>query len=192
MSKETHIDLLTLEDIRQPAKKKASKLISQKKDKHDKSKPVDVLLKVQESTKKMREQKSPNLFVIIPFSSEMDDVYFLGIHETAKALGCSCDKVDQIEFVGPILDKIYDSIRNSRIVLAELSTPNVNVYYELGFAHALGKPTILITKDISASPFDVKGYNHIVYNSIRDLRTKLQARLATMLTEGGGRITKSI
>ncbi len=148
------------------------------------------LLKVEESTQKIREQKSPHLFAIIPFSSDMDDVYYLGIHETARALGCSCDKVDQIEFVGPILDKIYDSIKNSRIVLAELSTPNVNVYYELGYAHALGKPTILITKDISASPFDVRGYNHIVYSSIRDLRSKLKARLEAILTQVRGTTTK--
>jgi len=182
VSKETHVDLLNFKDLKQAITKATSDFVSEEKAHVIGPKATGALLKNEESTKKMREQKSPNLFAIIPFSSEMDDVYYLGIHETAKALGCSCDRVDQIEFVGPILDKIYDSIKNSRIVLAELSTPNVNVYYELGFAHALGKPTILITKDISASPFDVRGYNHIIYSSIRDLRSKLKARLEAILT----------
>lgn len=190
VSKETHIELLNIEDLKQAIAKATPDLVSEEKDEDTRSKSMAALLKVEESTQKIREQKSPHLFAIIPFSSDMDDVYYLGIHETARALGCSCDKVDQMEFVGPILDKLYDSIKNSRIVLAELSTPNVNVYYELGYAHALGKPTILITKDISASPFDVRGYNHIVYSSIRDLRSKLKARLEAILTQVRGTTTK--
>ncbi len=182
VSKETHINLLDFKDLKQAITKATSDLASEEKAHNTRLQSAGTLLKTEESTKKMREQKAPHLFAIIPFSSEMDDVYYLGIHDTAKALGCSCDRVDQIEFVGPILDKIYDSIKNSRIILAELSTPNVNVYYELGYAHALGKPTILITKDISTSPFDVKGYNHIIYSSIRDLRSKLKARLEAILT----------
>jgi len=182
VSKETHVELLVFKDLKQAVAKATPDLVSDVKDKDTQLKSLHALLKAEEPTQKEKKHNTPHLFTIIPFSSDMDDVYYLGIHETAKALGCTCEKVDQIEFVGPIIDKIYDSIKNSRIVLAELSTPNVNVYYELGYAHALGKPTILITKDISASPFDIRGYNHIVYSSIRDLRNKLKECLESILT----------
>ncbi len=106
----------------------------------------------------------------------MDDVYHLGIAETTRKIGCTCDRVDQINFVGNIVEKIYDSIVNSRIIIAELTQQNTNVYYQLGYAHAKNKPTILITKDVSTASFDVKGYNCIIYENIVGLRKKLEER----------------
>ncbi len=116
----------------------------------------------------------------MPFSPELDDVYYLGIYETAKALRYSCKRLDEAQFVGNILDKICEFIKNSKFVLAEISYPNENVYFELGYAYALGKPTILITKNISSTPFDVRGLNHIIYTNIRDLRNKLKNSLLAL------------
>ncbi|MBQ2852847.1 MAG: hypothetical protein IJE76_05585 [Bacteroidales bacterium] len=43
---------------------------------------------------------------------------------------------------------------------------NANVFYEIGFAHAIGKPLILIKdKQLGELPFDIQGYNVIVYDS---------------------------
>ena len=126
-------------------------------------------------------EKSPHIFVLMPFSPDLDDVYHLGIHEIAKTLNHSCERVDEIEFVGSVLAKVYNSITNSKIIICEVTSPNPNVYYELGYAHALNKPVILITKDISLTPFDLKGYNHIVYKNIVDLREKIKKRLVVLL-----------
>ncbi|MCX5999625.1 MAG: restriction endonuclease [Chloroflexi bacterium] len=127
--------------------------------------------------------KSRNIFVLIPFTKDMEDVFFLGIRETAEQMSCSCDKVDTKKFVGPILSKIYDSIRDARIVVAEVSKVNANVYYELGYAHALDKPTILITKNVRTSPFDTKGFNHIIYVNLVDLRKQLKETLEAVLVD---------
>jgi len=121
--------------------------------------------------------------IIRKTSPDLNDIYFLGIHEIARILNCSCERVDEIEFVGSILDKIYNSIANSRIIIAEVSSPNPNVYYELGYAHALNKPVILIANDMSSVPFDLRGYNHIIYKNIVDLRKKLKRRLEVLLEE---------
>ena len=48
------------------------------------------------------------------------------------------------------LEKVYVSIREEDAVIAEVSAPNPNVYYEIGFAHALGKPVVLVTRDIQS------------------------------------------
>jgi len=135
--------------------------------------------KVHEEAKK--KERAPNVFVLMPFSEDLDDVYYLGIAETVKELGCSCERVDQIEFVGNVVEKIHDLISNSRIIIAELSLPNPNVYYELGYAHALKKPTILISKDLSSAPFDVKGFNLLAYKKIIDLRKKLKKNLEAIM-----------
>jgi hypothetical protein len=142
---------------------------------------LEKIIEEKERDGEKRKERAPNVFVLMPFSKDLEDVYYLGIAETAKKLGCSCERIDEIEFVGDIVEKIRDSIMNSRIIIAELSLANPNVYYELGYAHALNKPTILISNNVSFAPFDVRGYNHIIYKNIIDLRKKLKNRLEAMV-----------
>lgn len=131
------------------------------------------------------EMEFPDIFVLMPLSDELCDVYCFGIHETVENLNCTCERVDEIEFNGSILGKIYESIQKAKIIIAELSTENPNVYYELGYAVALKKPVILITNDIDSAPFDVRGFNHIIYRNICDLRAKLKKRLENLLQNMG-------
>ncbi len=175
VSEKTGIELLTLEDLKQAVSIKKSILMPSL----EKS-----TLEFIESKKELPEErraKSPEIFAIMPFISEFDDVYFLGIHEVVTSLGYSCKRVDEIEFVGDIVSKIYESITNAKIIIGEVSLQTPNVYYELGYAHALKKPVILLTKDLSSAPFDLRGQNHIVYKNIVDLRKKLKDRLSSIL-----------
>jgi len=175
VSEKTGIELLTLQDLKQAVSiKKSISMPSLEKS----------TLEFMESKKeipKERKAKSPEIFAVMPFTSEFDDVYFLGIHEVVTSLGYSCKRVDEIEFVGDIISKIYESIKNARLIIGEVSLQNANVYYELGYAHALKKPVILLTKDLSSAPFDLRGHNHIVYQKIIDLREKLKNRLSSIL-----------
>jgi nucleoside 2-deoxyribosyltransferase len=55
----------------------------------------------------------------------------------------------------------------AKVVIAEITVPNQNVFYELGYAHALNKPTILLAEKGRELPFDVHGYRCLFYeNSI--------------------------
>jgi nucleoside 2-deoxyribosyltransferase len=49
----------------------------------------------------------------------------------------------------------------STVVVAEITPVNANVFYELGYAHALGKQTILLAERGRTLPFDVSGYRCI-------------------------------
>ena len=63
------------------------------------------------------------------------------------------------------------------------------MYYEVGYAHALGKEVILLTQRADDLPFDLRGFNHIVYEGrITVLKEKLAQRLKAMLTNGPGKI----
>jgi hypothetical protein len=60
---------------------------------------------------------------------------------------------------------------------------NANVFYEIGYALALGRPTILICRKGETIPFDMQAINHISYGSIVDLKERLEKRLTIMSKE---------
>ena len=117
----------------------------------------------------------------MPFLADLEDTYYYGILGAVRKADATCARIDQFHFTGEILQEIYEYIKNADLIIAEISQNNANVYYELGYAHALAKPVILLTKDISQTPFDVRGYNHIIYKSITELEEKLADRLTVLL-----------
>lgn len=122
----------------------------------------------------------------MPFTPEFNDVYLLGIREVAERLGFIVERADEIEHNGYIVDVIKDRLRSCDVLIAETSTPNPNIYYEIGFAHALDTPTILISRRAQNLPFDVRSVNHVLYDSIVDLREQLARRMKAMLTNQAG------
>jgi hypothetical protein len=108
----------------------------------------------------------PTVFVIMPFSEPFDTLYREVIHPVASDLGFRVIRVDEIAGPGIILDDIQRQVENSQAVVAEISTHNPNVFYELGYAHALRKPAILLVRrqEGQKMPFDVQGYRAIFYD----------------------------
>ncbi|PKM66197.1 MAG: hypothetical protein CVU95_12765 [Firmicutes bacterium HGW-Firmicutes-2] len=116
-------------------------------------------------------------FVLMPFSSEFDDIYEFGIKGACKEIDVYCERVDEQIFSESILDRVYNQINTADIIIADLSDRNPNVFYEVGYAHALGKKVILLTKRAEDIPFDLKHYPHIIYNVIKDLKEQLKKRV---------------
>src|SRR5208337_630714 len=107
----------------------------------------------------------PSVFVLMPFKSEFDDIYQLGIVAACKEAGAYCERVDEQIYQGSILERIYVQIAKADIIIADMTGQNPNVFYETGYAHALGKAYILLTQRAEDIPFDLKHYPHIVYGS---------------------------
>jgi nucleoside 2-deoxyribosyltransferase/putative methionine-R-sulfoxide reductase with GAF domain len=127
---------------------------------------------------------APYVFVLIPFHPNFRDVYELGIKGVAETLGFRCEKVDEIEFNDSILAQIYKGIQSADIVVADMTGRNPNVFYEVGYAHALHKDVVLLTQDAEDIPFDLKVHNHIVYGGqVTLLRERLERRLRVWLEE---------
>jgi hypothetical protein len=131
--------------------------------------------------------RPPRIFVAMPFDREFNDVYLLGIRDVAERLGYVVERADEIEHDGYIVDAITDRLRACDVLVADTSTRNPNVFYEVGYGHALSTPTVLISREGADLPFDVSALNHIRYGSIVDLREKLERRLRSMLDSGGRR-----
>lgn len=120
-----------------------------------------------------------NAFVIIPFSKDFNDIYQFGIKETAKQEGINAYRLDEEIFQEGMLDKIYSEIEKCDFIIADLSNKNPNVFYELGYAHAIGKLTILLTNNADDIPFDLKHKRQIIYDkSISNLKLLLQKDLS--------------
>lgn len=110
----------------------------------------------------------------MPFAKEFIDVYQLGIKAACDEAGAYCERVDEQIFHENILDRIYNQIAKSDIIISDMSGRNPNVFYETGYAHALGKRPILLTSQADDIPFDLKHYPHIVYSgSIAALKSEL-------------------
>lgn len=126
----------------------------------------------------------PFVFVLMPFEKAFDDVYKLGIKAAAEAAGTYAERVDEQSFTERILDRIYNQISKADVIVADMSGRNPNVFYEVGYAHALGKTVLLVTKHSDDIPFDLKHHPHIIYrDSIASLKEELTKKILWAVTD---------
>jgi hypothetical protein len=122
------------------------------------------------------------IFVAMSFQKDplLEDTYTT-IQRSIKNLrkGLKCERVDDIQEDFVISDKIFDCIRKAKMLIVDLTGNRPNVYYELGFARALGKSIILLCKEGDKPHFDVSNQNTIFYNNATTLEKSLNIRLRT-------------
>ena len=89
-------------------------------------------------------------------------------------------RADDIEHEGLITPRILSEIKTVEFCFADLSESRPNVYYEVGFAHALPRRVILFRKTGTGLHFDLAGYNCPEYENLRDLKEKPTHRLRAL------------
>jgi hypothetical protein len=80
----------------------------------------------------------------VPFKEEFDDVYFVAMSDASVSVGATCIRIDNGDYQGDILEKLKQDIKDSIVMIADISGANPNVLYEIRFSHGIGKPTIHI------------------------------------------------
>ena len=73
-------------------------------------------------------------------------------------------RIDEKSGPGVIFQDMQREISQSDIVIAEITPANPRVFYELGYARALGKPTILLAQRGGKLPFDIASYRVVFYD----------------------------
>lgn len=107
-------------------------------------------------------------FVMMAFASPYGD-YYKKIYEPAIAkAGLNPVRADADIFgTGKIMDQIWSGINAAKVLVAELTKRNTNVFYELGLAHALQKPVVLISSNEEDVPFDLQ-HIRVIYYDVND------------------------
>ena len=103
-------------------------------------------------------------FAIMPFGGWFDG-YYSSIYQPAiNDAGLVPKRADDLYRPSTIVNDIWAYTRQAKLVLADLSGKNPNVFYELGLAHALAKPAILVAETMNDVPFDLRALRVIEYD----------------------------
>jgi hypothetical protein len=120
------------------------------------------------------------VFVAMWFDPSMNEAFELGIARAVADCGFPFPlRIDQKEHNNQITDEIMSAIRDAEFVIADFTQHRGGVYYEAGFARALGRPVIHTCRDtdIGSIHFDTKLISHVVWRDPTDLRDKLVRRI---------------
>ncbi len=76
----------------------------------------------------------PFVFVLMPFATDFDDIYEIGIKEAAETAGAYAERLDKQMFAENILQRMYNQINKADVLVADMTGRNPNVFYEVGYA----------------------------------------------------------
>ncbi len=133
--------------------------------------------------KPARPRTAAHAFVIMPFCSELRGVYMGPIKTACKRSRLSVERSDEIFSPEALVTDIWSAIVNCFVVIADCTGRNANVFYELGIAHTLGKPVVLITQQEKDVPTDILHFRYIKYTNTRAGFRKLEHDLGKTLQE---------
>jgi hypothetical protein len=114
-------------------------------------------------------------FVMMPFG-EWFDRYYQEIYVPAiKDAGFEPVRADELFTTGSVVEQIWEQIEKAKLLLADLSGKNPNVFYELGLAHAAKQPVIFTASEVGDVPFDLRHLRVIIYD-VREPEWSLRLR----------------
>lgn len=140
------------------------------------------------------DQYKCDIFMVMPFRDKLDQVYREDILPVAQELKKVIKRGDAFQSrTGQIMAEVWHAIYACKVVIVDCTKPpgedtNGNVYYELGMADVLGRPTVFITQTMPESlPFDIRHRRFIVYDMTdterSNLRVQLKSSLITLFSE---------
>ena len=104
-------------------------------------------------------------FVMQPFAAPLGDYYEKIYRPAIEKAGLRPVRADaEIFATGKIMDQVWSGINAAKVLVAELTSRNPNVFYELGLAHAMKKPVVLVSAREEDVPFDLQHIRVIYYD----------------------------
>ena len=128
----------------------------------------------------------PRIFVVMPFSQSWSERVFADLYEaSARDAELDITKGDNVVRFGDLGTNVWRNIMQAGLIVADVSIPNPNVYYEIGLADALGKRVFIFKQRDVVLPADFGGSHYYTYD-VEDLaaaRTMLTGALKMWATE---------
>jgi hypothetical protein len=127
-----------------------------------------------------------DVFVLMPFKADMLPVYEDHIKPTCASMGLTVRRADDFFTAHSVVQDIWKAIVSARLIVADCTDRNPNVFYEIGLAHTIGKPTILLTQKSEDVPFDLRHLRYIAYQltprGMREFETKFKETVQNVLS----------
>jgi hypothetical protein len=128
----------------------------------------------------------PDLFMLMPFTPQMRPIFDDHVKKVASKLELTAARADDFFSRGVVLQDIWSAIYHARVIVADCTKRNPNVFYEIGIAHTLGKETVLISQSLKDVPFDLRHLRHINYeytpSGMSEFESRLEATLKDFIT----------
>ncbi|MBD3342744.1 MAG: TIR domain-containing protein [Candidatus Lokiarchaeota archaeon] len=152
-----------------------------------KSKPSEIdeyeQLKTQDSDSNLA------CFIVMPFGDEDLNIVYEDFVKPVLEDDCGllCERGDDVFGSNVIMDDIITSIKNSDLIVADLTGKNANVFYEVGICHALGKQALLLAQSMDDVPFDLRHRRVLLYEysprGCKKLEKSLKDNVLTMVSK---------
>ena len=120
-------------------------------------------------------------FVLMPFDPDFTGI-FDQIAGALSEVDFETTRADSRPDQSAILTKVIGGIRDADLIVADLTTLNPNVFYELGVAHARGAAALMLTQNIEDVPADLRSYNVFAYSTHFERMPELRQHLKTVAT----------
>lgn len=141
-----------------------------------------------------RDDLQVGLFIIMPLAEVFRPVYENAILAAAANCNITCKRGDDFFSSAEIMDEVWSAIVGSELCIADCTGRNPNVFYELGIAHTLGRPCILIAQSVHDIPFDIQHRRAIIYENsddgIQKCRSALEKSIETELAASRHRLIR--
>jgi len=137
-------------------------------------------------------------FVIMPIGKTEEErkkwreIFEVIFKHSIEATGLElwCERADDIHESGSIMRQVLMQLHSARLVLADLTTQNANVFYELGVRHAMGKRSLLVGQSPQDSPFDTHQYRMLIYKHPADSSDHFHTNIGKFLKDAIDNPTK--
>lgn len=136
----------------------------------------DIINDIFESPKEGKQYRC-DVFMVMPFGEPFWSIYNKHIKPAIEEYDLIIKHGGDFFSSHSIMTEVWSGIFSSYVVIAECTGKNVNVFYELGIAHTLNKPSILLTQNIEDIPFDIRHLRHIKYDNSPEGYVDLQFSL---------------
>jgi hypothetical protein len=127
------------------------------------------------------------VFVAMAFSKSLESAYSDGIFPAIE-MDCKLKavRIDKIPHSDKICDRVLGEIRTCRLLVADFTYHRQSVYFEAGFALALGRTVIWTCRrgDRKGCGFDTRQYKHIEWDAPAELRERLAEHIKAQALDG--------
>ena len=119
--------------------------------------------------------------VMMPFAAEFNPIYE-AVKSACGSLRLDTLRVDEIYGPTHIINDVFKTIEQSKVVVSDLTGRNPNVLYETGLAHARNRDVVMIVQNDEDVPFDLRHIRYVRYLPNQQGLDKLVADLAETIS----------